>query len=70
MALKTTGLMIPLEAKLLIVRDSVMGCLSSARRGDSAVFFGLRRFLPHRQRADSILEIPPNAVDLSARECP
>src|SRR4029077_2529269 len=31
MALKTTGLVIPLETKLLIVGDSVMGCLSGRR---------------------------------------
>ena len=36
MALKTTGVVVPLEQKLLIVGDSVMGCLSSAGDGDAS----------------------------------
>jgi hypothetical protein len=32
MVLKANGIVIPLETKLLIVGDSVMGCFSGARR--------------------------------------
>jgi hypothetical protein len=36
MDLKTTGIVIPQETKLLIVGDSVMGCFSSAGDGDAS----------------------------------
>jgi hypothetical protein len=36
MALKATGIVIPLKTKLLIVGDSVMGCFSSAGDGDAS----------------------------------
>ena len=34
--LKATGTVISLETKLLIVGDSVMGCFSSAGKGDAS----------------------------------